>query len=51
MCYLRGSRIQQRGDEEEKERAITRKIIEEQAAAIALIHNCEQVGSASGNAR
>ena len=38
MCYLRGSRIQQRGDERERKRAITRKTVEEQAAAIALIH-------------
>ena len=27
MCYLRGSRIQQRGDEREKKRAITRKAV------------------------
>ena len=30
-----------RGDERDKKRAITRKIVEEQAAAIALIH-CDQ---------
>ena len=41
MCYLRSSGIQQRGDERERERAITRKTVEEQAAAIALIH-CAQ---------